>query len=120
MKKLLKKQKGFIVTIELLLISTILVIGLIVGWVMVRDATLAEMSDMSEAIGALDQSYAIAGASNSSNTANTAGSLWQDAIDSQVDFNFGPASTSAVGTDFDFYPAQGPEGFPAVVASGTP
>lgn len=73
-----KSQRGFIVTIELLLLATILVIGLIVGMVSLRDSVLAELSDVSEAIGALNQSYDILGVNNSANTASTAGSQWQD------------------------------------------
>jgi hypothetical protein len=76
-----KSQKGFIVTIELLLLATILVIGLIVGMVSLRDSVLAELSDVSEAIGALNQSYNILGANNAANTAATAGSEWQDNFD---------------------------------------
>jgi hypothetical protein len=76
-----KSQKGFIVTIELLLLATILVIGLIVGMVSLRDSVLAELSDMSESIGALNQSYDILGVNNATNSAATAGSQWQDTFD---------------------------------------
>lgn len=56
-----KKQGGFIVSAELVFIVTILVIGLIVGWVAVRDAVVAELGDVAEAIGAVDQSYEYVG-----------------------------------------------------------
>jgi 3-hydroxyisobutyrate dehydrogenase-like beta-hydroxyacid dehydrogenase len=79
-----KSQKGFIVTIELLLLATILVIGLIVGMVSLRDSVLAELSDASEAIGALNQSYNILGANNAANTAATSGSEWQDNFDNSA------------------------------------
>lgn len=39
-------EKGFIVTIELILFSTIVVIGSIVGFTVIRDALNAEMSDI--------------------------------------------------------------------------
>ena len=82
MSRLIRKsQKGFIVTIELLLLATILVIGLIVGMVSLRDSVLAELSDVSEAIGALNQSYNILGVNNAADTAATAGSSWQDNFD---------------------------------------
>jgi hypothetical protein len=92
-----KNQAGFIVTIELLLIAAILVIGLIVGMTNMRDATLAELSDLSESIGALNQSYAIDGVTNAAETAGTAGSRWDDNVDGAVDTAF----TNAVGVNHD-------------------
>lgn len=76
-----KHQGGFIVTIELLILATVLVLGLIVGWVSLRDSVLAELSDLSESVGALNQSYSIWGVQNSASTAWTAGSSWQDGRD---------------------------------------
>ncbi len=77
-----RPQAGFIVTIELLLLTTILVIGLIVGMTNVRDSVLAELSDVSESIGALNQGYQITAVSNAAGTAATAGSSFTDAPDS--------------------------------------
>jgi hypothetical protein len=77
----IKKQSGFIVTMELLVLSAILVLGLIVGMVDVRDSMLAELGDLSESIGALNQAYTIDGVSNAANTAATSGSQWLDAED---------------------------------------
>lgn len=76
-----RSQAGFIVTIELLLLATILVIGLIVGMTNVRDSVLAELSDVSESIGALNQGYQITAVANAAGTAATAGSAWADAPD---------------------------------------
>lgn len=76
-----KKQSGFIVTMELLILSAVLVLGLIVGMVDVRDSMLAELGDLSESIGALNQSYTIDGVSNIADTAATSGSQWNDAAD---------------------------------------
>lgn len=81
MKTRNRKQGGFIVTIELLLLAVITVIGLIVGMTDVRDAVVAELGDLSESIGALNQSYSIDGVQNASQTASTSGSEWQDAPD---------------------------------------
>ena len=75
-----KKQAGFIVTVELLFILVILVIGLITGWIVVRNAVIAELSDTAAAVGALDQSYAFTGTA-STNTVFTAGSNYADAPD---------------------------------------
>lgn len=76
-----RKQAGFIVTIELLLLATICVIGLIVGMTNVRDSVLAELSDVSESIGALNQSYSVSAVSNVAGTAATSGSIFIDAKD---------------------------------------
>jgi hypothetical protein len=57
LRALWQDEAGFVITSELLLIVTILVIGLIVGLVVVRDAVVQELGDVAAAIGALDQSY---------------------------------------------------------------
>ena len=76
-----KKQAGFVLTSELVLIVTILVIGMTVGLVSMRDAMTAEMHDVAEAIGNLDQSYAFNGIENAQGTAATNGSAVVDAVD---------------------------------------
>ncbi len=78
------KKAGFVVTSELLLITTILVIGLIAGWVTVRNSVNAELEDFAEAIGDLNQSYAFNGVLNDNNSASTSGSLFVDAPDSNA------------------------------------
>ena len=55
---LLKDESGFVVSTELILIATILVIGMIVGLTTLRDQVVTELSDVADAISALDQSYA--------------------------------------------------------------
>ena len=79
-----KNQSGFALTSELILIVTILVIGGIVGMVTVRDSVTAEMHDVAEAIGELDQSYDFDGILNSQTTAIIAGSSWSDAADTNA------------------------------------
>jgi hypothetical protein len=82
-----KKQAGFIVSAELVLVATILVIGMVVGMAIVRDAVTAEMEDVAEAIGALDQSYNYAGITITSpggTLAIVAGSEWNDSVDDQA------------------------------------
>jgi len=76
-----KKQAGFIVSAELVLIATILVIGMIVGMVAIRDALTAEMGDVAEAIGALDQSYVDNGLFDLGTDTAVMGSAYSDAID---------------------------------------
>ena len=57
-----KKQAGYTYTLEIIFVATILVIGLLSGWVQMRDTALGELSDIARAIGALNQSYTFNGA----------------------------------------------------------
>ena len=71
---------GFVVSNELLLIVTIAVIGLIVGFVAFRDAVVQELGDIAAAIGILDQSYRYHGVSDT-NGVLTRGGSFADATD---------------------------------------
>ena len=61
LKNLWLDQNGAVVSIELVLIITIAVLALIVGWSEVAVAVNTELNDVSNAIGALNQSYAFSG-----------------------------------------------------------
>lgn len=50
-------QTGFVISAELVLISTLLVLGLIVGLTSVQTAVVGELGDVGTAIGSLNQSY---------------------------------------------------------------
>jgi len=54
-------EAGFIISAELVLVATILVIGLIVGLTVVRNQVVQELVDVGQAIGSLSQTYAYAG-----------------------------------------------------------
>ncbi len=84
-------EAGFVITSELLIIVTIAVIGLIVGYVAIRDALVQELGDVAAAIGALDQTYAFSGVSNSCSNAVTRGSIFTDARD-MCDLTNSPAA----------------------------
>ena len=60
-KNFLNDENGAIVSIELVLIITIAVLALIVGWSEIAVAVNAELNDISNAIGAMNQTYAFAG-----------------------------------------------------------
>lgn len=47
---IIKRQGGFVLSLEMLIFSVILVLGLIVGWVSVRDSVNAELVDTANAI----------------------------------------------------------------------
>lgn len=57
LRRLGREDDGFVVTIELILITTIVVLGLIAGLAVVRDAIVAELSDVAGSIQELNQSY---------------------------------------------------------------
>jgi Flp pilus assembly pilin Flp len=79
LKSIWSDDVGFIVSIELILIATIMVIGLITGFTAVRDAVVCELSDVGGAIQDLNQSYTFNGVTGHSG--NTAGSDFLDARD---------------------------------------
>ena len=61
LKDFLNDEAGFIVSAELVLIATILVIGLIVGLSEIQHAVVNELNDVADAIGEVNQSYAYSG-----------------------------------------------------------
>ncbi len=61
LRSLWDDERGFIVSAELVLIATILVIGLIVGMVSLRNQVVQELVDVGQAIGSLSQSFCFAG-----------------------------------------------------------
>lgn len=67
---------GAVVSAELVMVMTILVIGLVVGLATVRDAVISELADVGAAIGHLNQSYSFS--TPSGHGMATAGSLFGD------------------------------------------
>ena len=61
LRQLLNDEAGFIVSAELVLVATILVIGMIVGLSSVQHAVVQELNDVGDAIGSLNQSYLFSG-----------------------------------------------------------
>lgn len=57
MRKLFNDEAGFIVSAELVLVLTIGVLGMVVGLASLRDSLTSELIDLSDAFGAVDQSY---------------------------------------------------------------
>lgn len=88
-KALLNDESGFIVSAELVLVATILVIGLIVGLSSIQHAVVQELNDVGDAIGSVNQSFLYTGfsASGIDNKggnkikAYTRGSTWEDIED---------------------------------------
>ncbi len=63
MNRLWKDEGGFVISFELILIATLLVLGIIVGLTSVRNATVNELSELATAVGIVDQSYGFSGLS---------------------------------------------------------
>ena len=78
-QRLWDDDAGFIISIELILIATIAVLGLIAGLTAVRDAVVSELSDVAGAIQDLNQSYSFMGVVG--HAASTAGSDYADQPD---------------------------------------
>jgi len=78
-RSLWNDEAGFIVSIELILIATIAVLGLIVGLTAVRDAVVSELSDVAGAVQDLNQCYIYFGVTGHS--AATCGSDYVDETD---------------------------------------
>lgn len=85
LKTLWNDELGFIVSAELVLVATILVIGVIVGLVSVQCSVVAELNDVGDAIGSMNQSFSTSGfraqKDGGGNKARTFGSEFEDAVD---------------------------------------
>ena len=79
MKKLWNDEVGAIVSAELVLVLTILVIGMIAGLASLRDAVVSELADVAQAIANVNQSYSYGGIT--AHCAATAGSQFIDLVD---------------------------------------
>ena len=79
MQHLVADEAGFVVSTELVLVATILVIGMITGLTTLRDGVVQELVDVSNAIGNIDQDYTYSQAI--AHTSSTAGSAYNDLTD---------------------------------------
>jgi len=70
---------GFLVSTELVLVSTILVIGILIGQATLRDAVISELADSAESINNINQSYSYT--SVTGHSSSVAGSTYNDAED---------------------------------------
>ena len=77
--RLWKEEVGAIVSAEIMLVATILVIGVIVGLKSVRDSVVTELADVAQAIANVNQSYSYSGTSG--HHAFTAGAAFTDMAD---------------------------------------
>jgi hypothetical protein len=94
--RLWSDEAGFVVSSELVLIGTILVIGMVVGLTSLRDQVVQETADLAEAISNINQSYSFSAVTGHSSS--TAGSLFDDNTDF-CDSNSDPAGSGAACVD---------------------
>ena len=78
-QQLWNDENGFVVSTELVLIATVLVLGMIVGLTTLRDQVIAELADVAAAFSNSNQSYSFSGITGHSSS--TAGSIFSDGLD---------------------------------------
>jgi Flp pilus assembly pilin Flp len=110
LKRLWSDEGGAIISAELVLVLTIVVLGMIVGLVAVRDAVVTELADFAQAIGSLDMSYEFAAVSLTPGAAGTAGSEYDDGT---------PAAIAGLATVV-FTDGSGTPGSVVTATTGTP
>lgn len=72
-------ENGFVISSELVLVGTLLVLGMIVGLTELRNQVVQELADLAVAIGKVSQTYTYSTVTG--HTAATAGSQFQDTTD---------------------------------------
>jgi hypothetical protein len=79
LRKFWNEETGAIVSAEIMLVATILVIGVVVGLKSVRDSVVTELADVAQAIGNVNQSYSYS--ATAGHHAFTAGAAFTDNFD---------------------------------------
>ena len=77
--RLWSEETGAIVSAEIMLVMSILVIGVIVGLKSVRDSVVTELADVAQALANVSQTYSYS--ATSGHHAYTGGGLFTDAAD---------------------------------------
>ena len=103
LSQLYHDEAGFIVSAELILVSTVVVLGLIVGLSEVAHGVNQELEDVGSAIGHINQSYKYTGFTGAKG--KQIGSRFFDAADecdSQFDISCDGGHRSEYGKDYDY------------------
>ena len=94
-RKLWNDDAGFIVSGEIVFLFTITVIGLVIGWVHVRNAVVSELTDIANAIAHLDQTYSFPSLTSScAGAASTGGANFVDGHPAALDITGTPVATA--------------------------
>jgi len=72
-------EAGFVVSSELILIATLVVIGLIAGLTTIRDQVIGELADVASAVSSVNHDYSFSGIT--SHSGSTAGTVFNDQLD---------------------------------------
>ena len=80
LRRLWNDEAGFVVSAELVLVATLLVIGLVVGLTSLRNQVVQELTDTGAAIGMISQGYEYSG-TRKVEVGQTDGSGWDDLLD---------------------------------------
>lgn len=102
LRKLMVDESGFIVSSEMVLIATMLILGLLVGLNTLRNSITSEINDIADAIGNINQDYSYSGLIGHS--ASVAGTVFDDVQDfcelenAQIPDNFQLCTTTVDGT----------------------
>jgi hypothetical protein len=89
LKKIWSDQTGSVASMDLILITTILALGTVVGLATYRNSVVQELGDLAAALGSLNQSYQFTGSTYDDGagfTVETPGSDYTD----ETDFCDGP------------------------------
>jgi Flp pilus assembly pilin Flp len=77
--RLWRDEAGFVVSTELVLVATIVVIGLVTGLTTIRDQLSTELADVADAISEVDQSYSFG--QITAHASSTSGTIFDDVED---------------------------------------
>src|SRR6476469_1000696 len=89
MVRLWNDDCGYILSAESVFLFTITVLGLVTGWVAVRNSVVSELTEVGNAISSLQQGYAFSGLSNGKSATDGSG-----ATDTYATMS--PGSTAAI------------------------
>lgn len=78
-QRLWQDDAGFVVSTELVLVATLLVIGITVGQSTLRDAVISELADTADAINQINQSYSFTAVTGHSSSVS--GTVFADVED---------------------------------------
>jgi hypothetical protein len=70
MVRLWNDDAGYLLSAESVFLFTIVVLGLLTGWVAIRNSVVSELTEVANAISAVDQTYAYSGLSNCNSKTN--------------------------------------------------
>jgi hypothetical protein len=70
MVRLWNDDAGYLLSAESVFLFTIVVLGLLTGWVAIRNSVVSELTEVANTISSLDQTYAYSGLSNCASKTN--------------------------------------------------